>query len=252
MSHRPDPRHDQWLITAHFLEATYLSPQHAVDWLQLSAGIPAASYATIHTLVSRIKASQDLTKGDRMFVIMLQLFAAEPAGNGATAIAQLQHHLNTVETTFVPWQIVLENQKRNHHEAETDPIKLANQYRLDSTRQAIQDARAGIPPAQRDQFYRGIMKPPSETAVRRNVFPGKAIYGLTGHLITVDEASGAMQIQRVGAPYQSTLTGLWFDPAYFQSMPQRPYEFQKAGLDGKNVWDEYVFNAAADVSHKKS
>ena len=252
MSNCPDPRYDRWLTTAQFLEETYLSPQLPVDWVGLSKAMPAANYATIHALVHQIKACQDLTKGDRMLLIMLYLFAAEPARNGATAIAQLQHHLNAVETTFVPWQIVLENQKRNHHAAETAPLKLANQYRLDSTRQAIQDARAGIPPAQRDQFYRGIMKPPSETAVRRNVFPGKAIYGLTGHLIPVDESSGAMQIQRVGAPYQSTLTGLWFDQTYFQSMPQRPYEFQKAGWNGQHVWDEYVFNAAADVSHKKS
>ncbi|MGB5596087.1 MAG: hypothetical protein WBM62_18925, partial [Crocosphaera sp.] len=136
--------------------------------------------------------------------------------------------------------------------AETDPMKLADLYRTDSTQQAIKDAMAGVPPQERDQFYRGIMKPPSETASRRNIFPGKVIYGLTGHLITVDENTGAIQIQQVGEPYQSTLTGLWFDKDYFQSMPNRPYVFQKPGADGKNVWDDYSFNEQADISNKKS
>ena len=252
MTNKSDPRYELWLQTANWLEATYLTPQNIVDWSELIECIPAASDDTLRQLVNRIKASQDLSKGDRMMLIMLNLWQRDPAKDGETVIKQLQHYLNTVETTFVPWKIVLENQTRNHHEAETDPMELANLYRMDSTQRAIQDARAGIPPEQRDQFYRGVMKPPSETAVRRNVFPGKAIYGLTGHLIAVDERTGAIQIQRVGQPYRSTLTGLWFDQAYFQSMPQRPYEVQKIGIDRKNVWDEYTFNTAADVSAKKS
>ena len=124
--------------------------------------------------------------------------------------------------------------------------------RLVSTQRDIQDAMAGVPPQKRDPFYRGIMKPPSETASRRNIFPGKAIYGLTAHLITVDESNGAIQIQPVGEPYKSTITGLWFDKDYFKSMPNRPYIFQKPDAAGKNVWDNYAFNQEADLSDKRS
>ncbi|WP_293096126.1 hypothetical protein [Moorena sp. SIOASIH] len=131
-------------------------------------------------------------------------------------------------------------------------MKLAELYRTDSTERAIKDARSGIPPQERDQFYRGIIKPPYHTVSRRNIFPVKVIYGLTGHLITIDKNSGAIQIQQVGEPYQSTITGLWFDKDYFKSMPNRPYVFQKPGADSKNVWDNYTFNEAADISNKKS
>lgn len=85
-----------------------------------------------------------------------------------------------------------------------------------------------------------------------NVFPGKAIYGLTGYLIVVDERTGAIQLQRVGMPCQSTLTGLWFDLTDLPSLLQRPYECQKLGAAGTNVWDEYTFNSAADMSNKAS
>ena len=71
-------------------------------------------------------------------------------------------------------------------------------------------------------------------------------------MIAVDENRGAIQIQPVGEPYQSTITGLWFDKEYFKSMPNRPYDLQKPGADGKNVWDDYTFNEAADLSNKKS
>ena len=252
MAHEPDPRYELWLNTAHWLEAIYLSSQSPVDWLKLSADIPAISQEQLQRLNEQIRASQDLSKRDRMVLIMLKLWCDVPAADGKMALKQLQHHLSAIETMFVPWQIVLENQKRNHHEAETDPLKLAELYHIDSAHQAVQDARAGIPPEKRDQFYRGVMKPPSETAVRRNVFPGKAIYGLTRHLITVDEWTGAMQIQAVGTPYQSTLTGLWFDVDYFLSIPQRDYEFQKPGIDGQQVWAHYTANPKADLCEKRS
>ena len=247
----PDPRYEWWLKIMSWLEETYLSSQSPVDWSELSHDIPAVSGDKLRQLMERMQAGQELAKRDRMLLIMLKLWQEPPTADG-TVIKQLQHHLNNVEITFVPWQSVLENQIRNHHQSVTDPMQLADLYRIDSTQRAIQDARAGIPAEHRDQFYRRVMKPPSETAVRRNVFPGKAIYGLTGHLIAIDEHTGAMQIQRVGAPYQSTLTGLWFDLAYFQSLPQQPYEFQKPGITGTNVWDKYTFNAAADVSNKAS
>ena len=125
-------------------------------------------------------------------------------------------------------------------------MKLANLYRIDATQQAIQDAKAGIPPQERDQFYRGIMKHQSETVSRRNIFPGKVIYAFTGHIIVVDEKTGAIQIQQVNSK------GFWFDKEYFKSIPNRPYELQKAGSDGKNVWDDYTFNEGADISNKKS
>jgi|GEM_PF-5674973 len=252
MPNSVDPRHHIWLETASFLEATYLSKNRSINPTSLAQSAPSIKVETLQKLLERIKASDDLSKADRMVLIMLKLLKDEPARNGKEALHQVQTHLNEVELTFVPWSIVLENQTRNHHEDETDPLILANLYRHDATQQAIQDVKAGIPPQQRDPFYRGVMKPPSETAVRRNVFPGKAIYGLTSHLIVVDEHNGSIQIQRVGKPYDSTLTGLWFDLAYFQTLPQRPYEFQKPGVDGKKVWDYYEFNDQATLDSKKS
>ncbi|MEM9117110.1 MAG: hypothetical protein AAGD09_04425 [Cyanobacteria bacterium P01_F01_bin.56] len=247
-----DPRHQLWLKIANWLETTYLSSQHPVDWSKLSTDIPAVSHDRLRHLSARIQASQDLSKPDRMLLIMLRLWFDVPAADGKTALKQLQHHLNDIERTFVPWKIVLENKKRNRHDSETDPMRLAELYHIDSAQQAFQDAKAGIPAEKRDQFYRGVMKPPSETAVRRNVFPGKAIYGLTRHLIAVDECTGAIQIQSVGEPYQSTLTGLWFDLDYFQSIPQRHYEFQKTSVDGQHVWEHFVINLKADICQKKS
>ena len=247
-----DPRSDIWLKTASMLAESYLSLDSKVDWDALQKNIPSATKERIQKIFNKINNSETINKGERILLIMLKLLNDNPVNNGAEILKQLQNHICEIETIFVPWEIVLENQKRNHHEAETDSMRLAELYRIDSTQRAIQDARAGIPPQQRDQFYRGIMKPPSETASRRNIFPGKAIYGLTGHLITIDEKSGAIQIQQVGEPYQSTITGLWFDKEYFKSMPNRPYDFQKPGSDGKNVWDNYTFNEAADISNKKS
>ncbi len=247
-----EPRYDIWLKTANMLQESYLSLDSQVDWDALKKNIPSLNREKVEQLFKKIKNSQDLSKGDRIILLMLKLLNDSPAQNGSEAIKQLQEHILETETTFVPWHIVLENQKRNHHESETEPMKLAALYRIDATQRAIQDAKAGVPPQKRDQFYRGIMKPPSETAARRNVFPGKAIYGLVGHLITVDENNGAIQIQKVGEPYQSTITGLWFDKEYFKSMPNRPYELQKPGADGENVWDRYIFNEQADLSHKKS
>ena len=247
-----DPRYDIWMKTANMLDERYLSLDSKVDWDTLQKNIPSASKERIQKIFNKINNSETINKGERILLIMLKLLNDNPVNNGAEILKQIQNHIGEIETIFVPWEIVLENQKRNHHEAETDPIKLAELYRVDATQRAIQDARAGIPPQQRDQFYRGIMKPPSETASRRNVFPGKAIYGLTGHLITIDEKSGAIQIQRVGEPYHSTITGLWFDKEYFKSMPNRPYEFQKPGSDGGNVWDNYTFNEAANIDDKKS
>ncbi len=247
-----DPRYDIWMKTATMLEEHYLSLDSNVDWDGLKQNIPSASQERIQKIFDKIKNSETINKGERIVLIMLKLLNEPSVNNGAEILKQLHDHICEIETLFVPWEIVLENQKRNHHDAETDPMKLADLYRTDSTQRAIKDAMAGIPPQQRDQFYRGIMKPPSETASRRNIFPGKAIYGLTGHLITIDESSGAIQIQQVGEPYQSTITGLWFDKDYFKSMPNRPYVFQKPGSDGKNVWDNYTFNEAADISNKKS
>lgn len=247
-----EPRYDTWMKTANLLQDCYLSGESQVDWDTLTKNIPSVNRDKVERLFKKIKNSQDITKGDRILLIMLKLLNDDPAQNGAEAIKQLQGHIVVTETTFVPWHIVLENQKRNHHESETDPMKLAELYRIDATQRAIQDAKAGVPPQKRDQFYRGIMKPPSETAARRNVFPGKAIYGLVGHLIAVDENNGAIQIQQVGEPYQSAITGLWFDKEYFKSMPNRPYDLQKPGADGRNVWDDYTFNEAADLSNKKS
>ena len=247
-----EPRYDIWLKTANMLQESYLSLDSQVDWDALKKNIPSLNREKVEQLFKKIKNSQDLSKDDRIILLMLKLLNDSPAQNGSEAIKQLQEHILETETTFVPWHIVLENQKRNHHESETEPMKLAALYRIDATQRAIQDAKAGVPPQKRDQFYRGIMKPPSETAARRNVFPGKAIYGLVEHLITVDENNGAIQIQKVGEPYQSTITGLWFDKEYFKSMPNRPYELQKPGADGENVWDRYIFNEQADLSHKKS
>ncbi|MEM9927929.1 MAG: hypothetical protein AAF915_30135 [Cyanobacteria bacterium P01_D01_bin.50] len=247
-----EPRYDIWMKTANILSENYLSDKNNVDWDRLKKNIPSASFERIQKIFHKIKNSETINKGERILLIMLKLLNDNPVNNEAEILKQLQKHIIEIETIFVPWEIVLENQKRNHHEAETDPMKLAELYRVDATQRAIQDARAGIPPQQRDQFYRGIMKPPSETASRRNIFPGKAIYGLTGHLITIDEKTGALQIQQVGEPYQSTITGLWFDKEYFKSMPERLYDFQKPGSDGKNVWDNYTFNEAADISNKKS
>ena len=90
---------------------------------------------------------------------MLRLINERPVTNREEILKQLQTHICEIEVLFVPWEIVLSNQKRNYHEAETDPIKLADLYRTDSTQQAIKDAMAGIPPEERDQFYRFIMKP---------------------------------------------------------------------------------------------
>ena len=247
-----DPRHEIWMETANFLKEVYLSPESNVDWNALRKNIPSIDQEGVEKLVNKIENSEDLHKADRITLVMLKLLNDSPVSNGSEILRQLQAHISQIETVFVPWHIVIENQKRNHHESETDPMKLADLYRIDSTQRAIQDAVAGVPPQERDQFYRGIMKPPSETAARRNVFPGKAIYGLTAHLITVDEISGATQIQPVGKPYQSTITGLWFDKEYFKSMPKRPYIFQKPGAAGKNVWDNYTFNEEADLSNKKS
>ena len=247
-----DPRHEIWMQTADMLTRTYLSADSNVNWDELKQNIPSASRDKIEKLVDKIKHSQDLHKGDRIFLVMLKLLNDSSATNGLEVLTRLQEYISEIETTFVPWHIVLENQKRNHHESETDPMKLADLYRIDSTKRAIADAKAGIPPQQRDQFYRGIMKPPSPTASRRNIFPGLAIYGLVQHLITVNEQSGAVQIQQVGKPYQSTITGLWFDKDYFKSMPERAYDFQKPGTNGKNVWDDYTFNEEADISKKKS
>ena len=247
-----DPRHEIWMKTANMLERIYLAAESNVDWDKLKQNIPSASREKIEKLVDKIKNSQDLHKGDRIFLVMLKLLNDSSSKNGEQVLERLQEYILEIETTFVPWQIVLENQKRNHHESETDAMKLADLYRIDSTKRAIADAKAGVPPQQRDQFYRGIMKPPSPTASRKNVFPGLAIYGLVQHLITVDEQSGAVQIQQVGEPYQSTITGLWFDKDYFKSMPQRAYDFQKPGINGKNVWDDYTFNEEADLSNKKS
>ncbi|MDJ0713017.1 MAG: hypothetical protein QNJ54_02205 [Prochloraceae cyanobacterium] len=247
-----DPRHEIWMISANMLSEIYLSSDSDVDWDGLKKNIPSASREKIEKLVSKIKKSQDLDKGDRIFLVMLKLLNDSFSKNGLEVLKRLQEYISEIETTFVPWHIVLENQKRNHHESETDPMKLADLYRIDSTQRAIQDAKAGVPPQQRDQFYRGIMKPPSKTACRRNVFPGLAIYGLVQHLVTVDEQYGAIQIQQVGKPYQLTITGLWFDKDYFKSMPKRAYDFQKPGTNGKNVWDDRTFNEEADISNKKS
>ena len=247
-----EPRYDIWMKIANIIEERYLSNNNNIDWNALKQNIPSVSQDRIHKILEKIKNSEKINKGERILLIMLKLLYDEPVDNGAEILKQLQNHICEIETVFVPWEIVLENQTRNHHEAETNPIKLAELYRVDATQRAIQDARAGIPPQERDQFYRGIMKPPSETASRRNIFPGKAIYGLTGHLIAIDEKSGAIQIQQVGEPYKSTITGLWFDKEYFKSMPKRPYIFQKSGSDGKNVWDNYTFNEIADISNKKS
>ena len=247
-----DPRYEIWMKTANTLEEIYLSSDSNIDWDGLKKNIPSASREKIEKLVSKIKNSQDLHKGNRIFLVILKLLNDSSSQNGLEVITRLQEYISEIEITFVPWHIVLENQKRNHHESETDPMKLADLYRIDSTQRAIRDAKAGIPPQQRDQFYRGIMKPPSETASRRNIFPGLAIYGLIRHLVTVDEKNGAIQIQQVGEPYQSTITGLWFDKEYFKSMPHRAYIFQKPGTNGKNVWDKYIFNEAAEISNKKS
>ena len=252
VDHFIEPRYDIWMQIAKMLKEQYLSSDSNVDWNALQQNIPSISKERIQKIFKKISNSETINKGERILLIMLRVINDNPVNNGAEILKQLQTHICEIETIFVPWEIVLENQKRNHHEAETDSMKLADLYRTDATQRAIQDARAGIPPQQRDQFYRGIMKPPSETASRRNLFPGKAIYGLTGHLITIDENSGAIQIQQVGEPYQSTLTGLWFDKEYFKSMPKRAYIFQKPGSDGKNVWDNYTFNEAADISNKKS
>ena len=246
-----EPRHETWMKTANMLEEIYLSSDSNVDWDGLKKNIPSASREKIEKLVSKIKNSQDIHKGDRIFLVMLKLLKDSSSKNGLEVLTRLQEYISEIETTFVPWHIVLENQKRNHHESETEPMKLADLYRIDSTQRAIQDAKAGVPPQQRDQFYRGIMKPPSETASRRNVFPGLAIYGLVQHLITVDEKYGAVQIQQVGKPYKSTITGLWFDREYFKSMPKRAYDFQKPGTNGRNVWDNCTFNEEADISNKK-
>lgn len=247
-----DPRHEIWMRTGNMLLETYISTDNNVDWDELKKSIPIASQEKIKELVRKIENSQELHKGDRIFLIMLKLLSESFSRNGSEVLKSLQKYISEVETIFVPWHIVLENQKRNHHESETDPMKLADLYRIDSTQRAIQDAMAGVPPQQRDQFYRGIMKPPSPTASRRNVFPGLAIYGLVQHLIIINEKSGAIQIQQVGEPYRSAITGLWFDLNYFKSMPNRSYDFQKPGTDGKNVWDDYFFNEEADLSNKKS
>lgn len=247
-----DPRHEIWMKTANMLEKIYLSSDSNVDWDGLKKNIPSASREKIEKLVSKIKKSQDLHKGDRIFLVILKLLNDSSSKNGLEVLTRLQEYISEIEITFVPWHIVLENQKRNHHGSETDPMKLADLYRIDSTQRAIRDAKAGVPPQQRDQFYRGIMKPPSETASRRNLFPGLAIYGLVQHLITVDEKYGGIQIQQVDEPYESTITGLWFDKNYFKSMPNRAYVFQKPGTNGKNVWDDYTFNEEADISNKKS
>lgn len=247
-----DPRYNIWIETANMLKDCYLSSDSNINWDALQQNIPLANKKTIERIFHKIQNSESINKGERILLIMLRLVNDNPVNNGAEILKQLQNHICEIETIFVPWEIVLENQKRNHHEAENDPMKLADLYRIDANQRAIQDARKGIPPQQRDQFYRGIMKPPSETASRRNIFPGKVIYGLTGHLITIDENSGAIQIQQVGEPYHSTITGLWFDKEYFKSIPNRPYVFQKPGSDGKNVWDNYTFNEAADISNKKS
>ena len=247
-----EPRREIWLKTANMLTGIYLSNDSNVDWGELKKNIPSASKERIEKLVSKIENSQDLHKGDRIFLVMLKLLNDSSSENGLEVLRRLQECISEVETTFVPWHIVLENQKRNHHESETEPMKLADLYRIDSTERAIRDAKAGVPPQQRDQFYRGIMKPPSETASRRNVFPGLVIYGLVRHLIVVDEKSGAVQIQQVGEPYNSAITGLWFDKDYFRSIPNRAYNFQKPGTNGKNVWDEHTFNEEADISNKKS
>ena len=247
-----DPRYQIWIKTANMLSETYLTADSNIDWNKLQQNIPTASRETIEKLVSKIEDSQDLHKGDRIFLIMLKLLSESFSQDGSEVLESLQEYISEVETTFVPWHIVLENQQRNHHESETDPMKLADLYRIDSTQRAIQDAKAGVPPQQRDQFYRGIMKPPSPTASRRNVFLGLAIYGLVQHLIIINEKSGAIQIQQVGEPYKSAITGLWFDLDYFKSMPNRSYDFQKPGTDGKNVWDDYFFNEEADLSNKKS
>ena len=247
-----DPRHEIWMKTANMLAEIYLSTDSNVDWDNLRKNIPSASREKIEKLVGKIKNSQDLHKGDRIFLVMLKLLNDSSSKNGSEVLTRLQEYILEIETTFVPWHIVLENQKRNHYKSQTDAMKLADLYRIDSTQRAIADAKAGVPPQQRDQFYRGIMKPPSPTASRRNIFPGLAIYGLVKHLITVNEKSAAIQIQRVGEPYDSTITGLWFDLEYFKSMPERPYDFQKPGTNGKNVWDDYTFNQEADISNKKS
>lgn len=251
-AHFVDPRHHIWMNTANLLSALYLDSARPVDWGQLQQHLPSASRDNIAQLVTKIQQSLDLHKGERIFLVMLKLLHDSSSQNGLEVLGRLQELISEIETTFVPWHLVLENQQRNHHSSENDPMTLANLYRIDSTQRAIRDAQAGVPPQQRDQFYRGIMKPPSETASRRNVFPGLVIYGLVRHLIIVDEKSAALQIQQVAPPYNSTITGLWFDKDYFKSLPHRAYEFQKPGTNGKHVWHNSTFNEEADLSQKKS
>ena len=153
------------------------------------------------------------------------------------------------ETIFVPWKIVLENQIRNSREDISDPIELATQYRKDALTLAFADATANVHPSQRDQFYRGIMKPPSPTACRKNVFRDKIIYGLTGHVVVIDDRNGAMVVHNT--PHNSGFQW-WFDRDFFCGLPKDHFVFNRAGNDHKYVWDDYEFNEAADLSGKSS
>ncbi|MEM9819355.1 MAG: hypothetical protein AAF827_23555 [Cyanobacteria bacterium P01_D01_bin.6] len=81
-----DPRHQLWLKIANWLETTYLSSQHPVDWSKLSTDIPAVSHDRLRHLSARIQASQDLSKPDRMLLIMLRLWFDVPAADGKTAL----------------------------------------------------------------------------------------------------------------------------------------------------------------------
>ncbi|WP_293044339.1 hypothetical protein [Moorena sp. SIO1F2] len=102
-----DPRYDIWMKTATMLEERYLSLDSNVDWDGLQKNIPSASKERIQKIFDKINNSENLNKGERIFLIMLKLLNDTPVNNEAEIIKQLQNHICEIETIFVPWDIVL-------------------------------------------------------------------------------------------------------------------------------------------------
>lgn len=243
-----EPRKEYWDRLRISLEAK-VAAFDASSWNWLKSRISSLNKAGFSTLLEKLKSYQNLHKGERMQLIFIQLLEREAGANASETYKQLLEIMLEVETIFVPWQIVLENQIRNSHEDILDPIKLAQQYRNDALTVAIADVKAEVDPSLRDQFYRGIMKPPSPTACRKNLYLDKIIYGLTGHVVVIDDRNGSIVAHNT--PPNGGFAW-WFNKDFFRQLPNDKPVFSRAGIDQLDVWDEYEFNENAELLLKSS
>lgn len=246
INNKIEPRKNLWKVYEHRL-SELLVQFDELHWEWVTTRIPSLTAERLEFLVEKLKSYTDLDKGERMQLIFLELLSQESGSNAEETYQQLLDKIIEVETIFVPWQTVLENQIRNSHQDILDPMELATQYRRDALTIAFADATANIHPSQRDQFYRGIMKPPSPTACRKNVFNNKFIYALTGHVVVIDNKNGAIVVHHT--PRDCGFQW-WFDQDFFRRLPEDSYVFSRQGNDNRYVWDNYEFNENADLSGK--